>query len=145
MCTRKKFQRVYSSMPSAGLELTKLTYTRLKNNLISLRGDRSTTLRSTTNSPKLSDVSNMLYYCLVKKSRKKTIAALVMIVCVRVVGLRVPSSCCGSPWPPHRLSSLIKMKPARSQRALVDTQFQLVHILPRPKKKNAPRRLRCLS
>ena len=29
-----------------------------------------------------------------------------MMVCVRVVGLRVPSSCCGSPWPPHRLSSL---------------------------------------
>ena len=31
------------------------------------------------------------------------IAALVMMVCVRVVGLRVASSCCGSPWPPHRL------------------------------------------
>ena len=29
-----------------------------------------------------------------------------MMVCVRVVGLRLPSSCCGSPWPPHRLSSL---------------------------------------
>ena len=35
-----------------------------------------------------------------------TIAALMMMVCVRFVGLRVPSSCCGSPWPPHRLSSL---------------------------------------
>ena len=48
----------------------------------------------------------MLYYCLEKKPWKKTVAALVMMVCVRVVGLRVPSSCCGSPWPPRRLSSL---------------------------------------
>ena len=50
------------------------------------------------------------YYCLVKKQKqteKKTIAALAMMVCVRVVSLRVPSSCCcGSPWPPHCLSSL---------------------------------------
>ena len=29
-----------------------------------------------------------------------------MMMCVPVVDLRVPSSCCGSPWPPHRLSSL---------------------------------------
>ena len=29
-----------------------------------------------------------------------------MMVCVLVAGLRVPSSCCGSPSPPHRLSSL---------------------------------------
>ena len=28
------------------------------------------------------------------------------MVCVRVVGLRVPPSCCGTPWPLHRLSSL---------------------------------------
>ena len=49
----------------------------------------------------------MLYYCLVKISlKKKTIAALMMMMCVPVVGLRVPSSCCGSPWPPNRLSSL---------------------------------------
>ena len=51
----------------------------------------------------------MLYYsyCLVKTTpTKKTIAALVMVVCVRVVGLCVPSSCCGFPWLPHRLSSL---------------------------------------
>ena len=27
-------------------------------------------------------------------------------MCVRVVGLRVPSSCCGSPWPLHCLSLL---------------------------------------
>ena len=48
----------------------------------------------------------MLYYCLVKITlKKKTIAAL-MMMCVPVVGLRVPSSCCGSPWPPHRLRSL---------------------------------------
>ena len=49
----------------------------------------------------------MLYYCLVKITlEKKTIAALMMMMCVPVVGLRVPSSCCGSPWPPHRCSSL---------------------------------------
>ena len=42
----------------------------------------------------------MLYYCLVKITlEKKTIAAL-MMMCVPVVGLRVPSSCCGSP--PYR-------------------------------------------
>ena len=35
-----------------------------------------------------------------------TIAALVMMLCARVVGLRAPSSCCGSLWLPHRLSSL---------------------------------------
>ena len=29
-----------------------------------------------------------------------------MMVCVRILDLHVPSSCCGSPWPPHRLSSL---------------------------------------
>ena len=29
-----------------------------------------------------------------------------IMMCVPVVGLRVPSSCCGSPWPPHRLISL---------------------------------------
>ena len=49
----------------------------------------------------------MLYYCLVKITLEKTtIAALMMMMCVPVVGLRVPSSWCGSPWPPHRLSSL---------------------------------------
>ena len=35
-----------------------------------------------------------------------TIAALKMMMCVPVVGLRVPSSYCDSLWPPHRLSSL---------------------------------------
>ena len=37
---KKKSQRIYTSMRSAGLELTKLTYTRLEDNLIRHRGDR---------------------------------------------------------------------------------------------------------
>ena len=37
---KKKSQRIYTSMHSAGLELTKLTYTRLGDNLIRHRGDR---------------------------------------------------------------------------------------------------------
>ena len=37
---KKKSQRKYTSMHSAGLELTKLTYTRLEDNLIRHRGDR---------------------------------------------------------------------------------------------------------
>ena len=37
---KKKSQRIYTSMHSAGLELTKLTYTTLENNLIRHRGDR---------------------------------------------------------------------------------------------------------
>ena len=36
---KKKSQRIYTSMHSAGLELTKLTYTRLEDNLIRHRGD----------------------------------------------------------------------------------------------------------
>ena len=36
----KKSQRIYASMHSAGLELMKLTYTRLEDNLIRHRGDR---------------------------------------------------------------------------------------------------------
>ena len=36
---KKKPQRIYTSMHSAGLELTKLTYTRLEDNLIRHRGD----------------------------------------------------------------------------------------------------------
>ena len=36
----KKSQRIYTSMRSAGLELTKRTYTRLEDNLIRHRGDR---------------------------------------------------------------------------------------------------------
>ena len=36
----KKSQRFYTSMHSAGLELTKLTYTRLEDNLIRHRGDQ---------------------------------------------------------------------------------------------------------
>ena len=38
---KKKFQRIYTSMHSAGLELTKLTYTRLQDYLIRHRGDRT--------------------------------------------------------------------------------------------------------
>ena len=41
---KKKSQRMYTSMHSAGLELTKLTYTRLEDNLIRHRGDRLTPL-----------------------------------------------------------------------------------------------------
>ena len=37
---KKKSQRIYTCMHSAGLELTKLTYTRLEDNLIRHRGDR---------------------------------------------------------------------------------------------------------
>ena len=37
---KKKSPRYYTSMHSAGFELTKLTYTRLKDNLIRHRGDR---------------------------------------------------------------------------------------------------------
>ena len=37
---KKKSQRIYTSMHWAGLELTKLTYTRLEDNLIRHRGDR---------------------------------------------------------------------------------------------------------
>ena len=38
---KKKSQRIYTSVHSAGLELTKLTYTRRDDNLIRHRGDRS--------------------------------------------------------------------------------------------------------
>ena len=38
---KKKSQRIYASIHSAGLELTKLTYTRLEDNLIRHRGDIS--------------------------------------------------------------------------------------------------------
>ena len=37
---KKKSPRIYASMHSGGFELTKLTYTRLENNLIRHRGDR---------------------------------------------------------------------------------------------------------
>ena len=37
---KKKSQRIHTSMHSAGLELTKLAYTRLEDNLIRHRGDR---------------------------------------------------------------------------------------------------------
>ena len=58
----------------------------------------------------------MLYYCLVKITlEKKTITTLIMMMCVPVLGLRVPSSCQGSPWPPHHLSSLGQLLRTRSR------------------------------
>ena len=41
---KKKSQRIFTSVPSAGLELTKLTHTRLEDNLIPHRDDRSYTI-----------------------------------------------------------------------------------------------------
>ena len=41
---KRKPQRIYTSMHSAGLELTKLTYIRLKGDLIRHRGDRCTSV-----------------------------------------------------------------------------------------------------
>ena len=38
---KKKSQRIYTSMHAAGLELTKVTYTRLEDDLIRHRGDRA--------------------------------------------------------------------------------------------------------
>ena len=49
---KKKSQRIYTSMHSAGLELTKLTYARLEVNLIRHRGDR-TNYPSTEGTPLL--------------------------------------------------------------------------------------------
>ena len=40
---KKKSPRIYTSMHSGGFELTKLTYTRLEDNLIRHRGDRPST------------------------------------------------------------------------------------------------------
>ena len=48
---KKKSQRSYTSMHSAGLELTKLTYTRLEDNLIRHRGDRCTSMELTHRRP----------------------------------------------------------------------------------------------
>ena len=84
---------------------------------------------------RLSATRSMLCYCLVKTHEKKTIASLVIMVCVRVVGLRVPSSCCGSPWP---LVALVHS--ARSfADALVDIQFQSVLFILCLNKQNARR------
>ena len=43
---KKKSPRIYTSMHSGGFELTKLTYTRLEDNLIRHRGDRFYTFAS---------------------------------------------------------------------------------------------------
>ena len=40
LCTQEKIPMNYTSMHSAGLELTKLTYIRLEDNLVRHRGDR---------------------------------------------------------------------------------------------------------
>ena len=72
----------------------------------------------------------MLYYCLVKITpKKKTIAALMMMMCVPVVGLRVPSSC-----PVVLRGRLIALAHLASSfaLALVYAQFQSVPLLPRP-------------
>ena len=53
-----------------------------------------------------------------------------IMMCVPVVGLRAPSSCCGSPCPPHRLRSLGPLFAL----ALGHTQFQSVPLLPRSEK-----------
>ena len=45
---KKKSQRIYTSVHSAGLELTKLIYTRLEDNLIRHRGDRLQFIRTPT-------------------------------------------------------------------------------------------------
>ena len=82
----------------------------------------------------------MLYYCLVKITlEKKTIAALMMMMCVPVVGLRVPSSCCGSPSPPHRLSSLGQL--LRTYSLSFTLNSNRFPFSPVPKKRNAPRNL----
>ena len=49
-------------------------------------------------------------------------------MCVPVVGLRVPSSCGGAPWPPHRLSSLGPLlRPcSRSHSIPIGSPFSLV-------------------
>ena len=50
---KKNSQRFYTSMQSAGLELTKLTYTRLEDNLIRHRGDRLYVAGQRRSSPRL--------------------------------------------------------------------------------------------
>ena len=59
---KKKSQRIYTSMHSAGLELTKLTYTRLEDNLIRHRGDidRSATPLGTTGSVACTRVNRVM-------------------------------------------------------------------------------------
>ena len=81
-----------------------------------------------------------MYYCLVKNPEKKTIVALVMMVCVRVVGL-----VCHPPAAVNHGRLIALAHSARSfTPTLVDTQFQSVPLLPRLKKQNtAPRSLRC--
>ena len=68
---------------------------------------------------KNSDESDM-YYCLVKNPEKKTIVALVMMVCVRVVGL-----VCHPPAAVNHGRLIALAHSARSfTPTLVDTQFQ---------------------
>ena len=66
---KKKSQRIYTSMHSAGLELTKLTYTRLEDNLIRHRGDRNRLaiggeilpIHSSTKEPKYHPPFNLIH------------------------------------------------------------------------------------
>ena len=48
---KKKSPRIWTSMHSGGFELTKLTYTRLEDNLTRHRGDRLTTLKHLNTPP----------------------------------------------------------------------------------------------
>ena len=59
----KKKSQLYTSMHSAGLELTKLTYTRLEDNLIRHRGDRPPI------SPSLTSICPVHQKCEKKKSK----------------------------------------------------------------------------
>ena len=94
-----------------------------------------------TNSTNIGDVSNMLYYGLVKKTKeKRSLLSWWWFSCASWVSVCHPSAVvlyC-------RLIAL-----AHSARSfalcLVDTKFQSVHLLPRKKKQSAPRSLRCWS
>ena len=58
---KKKSQRIYTSMHSAGLELTKLTYTRLEDDLIRHRGDPLTSCWCLEHETSSTEVPCMFY------------------------------------------------------------------------------------
>ena len=92
---------------------------------------------NSTNSTKISAVSNLLY-TVSQKVQKMTIAALVMMVYVRVV--------CHSPAVVlHGCLVALALTTRSFALALVDTHFQSVPLLPRPITQNAPRSLWCWS
>ena len=70
-------------MHSAGLELTKLTYTRLEDNLIRHRGDRP----HAGSSPELLTPANRDYLCMTDVQRPTL--GLFWLIGLRVIGLRV--------------------------------------------------------